>query len=145
MTGRRQFLGAAAALWNLPYGDQFRMHTETPPEDSQDGETEKDLPRRNRLGCVGGAVHAEEYCEIFVDIGLYPHQELTPVVLELVGCNGITMGVSFEPTEARRLAMTLVEAADDVERWRAVHWSDHQQARYGGLGTETSFGRPTDG
>ncbi|ELZ96565.1 hypothetical protein [Haloferax sulfurifontis] len=132
MTSRRQFLGAAAAVWGLPHGDQLRLYTDTPPSDIRDGEGEKEFPREVRHEGFSGSLTAENYSdEVNVSVEMYPSQTEIPVALE-VFFGAINMGAAMEPDEARKVGQSLIDAANEVEEWRESHWDDHMMNQYGG-------------
>ena len=122
---RRLFLGAAAAA-SLPVGmgdaagrdgDQDgadrREHVVTPdvPEEFPQEHTFDD-PTSWFEFQVGER-------DVNLHILAYPHQPEKQVQVEMRVRPGVRMVTEFSPDEARDVAATLEDAADEVEAWRA--------------------------
>lgn len=120
MPNRRQFLGAAAALWNLPFDDQLNLYTDVSEFEEVDA---REYPREVTYEGFDGSLVAEDYADVDVAIEVYPHQPEIPVVLGL-RMGGIEVGAAMEPGEARAVGRSLVGAAREVEVWRRRRATD---------------------
>jgi len=119
---RRHFLGAAAAVWSLPRPEQFDLYSlplfgEEKEEDANPS-TEDEFPRQTVVGEFDGALIAEHFSDVRVNVCAYPHQRSIPVTVELLG-DGVSMSAGLEIEEARELAREIERAVDDTEQWRA--------------------------
>jgi hypothetical protein len=64
-----------------------------------------------------------------VRVEVYPNQPELNINLA-VTFHGLEVGPALEPSDARALGETLLEAADDVEAWQAANVTPEQRETY---------------
>lgn len=117
---RREVLGAVAAAWGISYTDQIKLYLDERSSAYEEDEVTKDqdYPRSTVLGDLSGsgtsyhtAPHNTE-----IQAGIYP-KHTKPISVE-IDTGVISAGVALDSQEAEEIAMSLVDAIEEVEQWR---------------------------
>ena len=131
MTSRRQFLGAAAVALSLPAVDTAAA-SEEPDEDDErpplpPREQPEGYPRMSTLsGLYGGMRIPEADRDMSIHVTVWPNQPAMNIDINITFA-GVEVGPSIDPDEARELAQTLIDAADEVEEWQAENITEAQR------------------
>jgi len=139
MTSRREFLGASAAgVLSLPFraatrdgedqADSERDGDERPPLPPTD--QPEGYPRETEHGGFSGSMDVPEFDdEMGIRVSTHPNQAEMNIDVS-VTFHGIEMGPAIGPDDARELAETLLEAADDVKAWQEENITPEQREAY---------------
>lgn len=125
---RRAFLGAAAAVWNLPWSDQLRLYTDADESQIPGEPQESGYPSERTRSGFAGSVLMEEYDDVDVSVKLHPDAPEVPVAVEL-SLNGFRLSASMECEEAREIGQSIIDGADEVEAFREQNWDEADPRR----------------
>lgn len=117
---RRKVLGAVAAIWSMSWTEQIQLYHDDKSTPDKDDD-KKTYPRREVISNLYGsatAYHTGPHCTDF-QIGIYPHQA-KPVSIE-IDTDVVTAGVVMDGEEATQLATKLLDAIEEIDKWRDTH------------------------
>ena len=61
-----------------------------------------------------------------IHVAVWPNQPGMNIDID-ISFAGVSVGPSVDPNEARELAQTLIDAADEVEEWQADNITEEQR------------------
>jgi hypothetical protein len=136
MTSRRQFLGAAAAALSLSAVDETQAATDGGEESAREplDDTPPDSGEYPQTVSFGaeyvGSVDVPQYSDSMgIDLEVVPFQASNSLDLHLT-LGPVDTSIGLEPDEARDPGRVLLEAADEVDAWRAANWDEEMRELY---------------